>query len=534
MEKMKCILLMFLVSIGFTLFADDTLHCIANYELTPPMQEGSFMDIKNLGDINRDGFGDWAFVFHDENPFYPRDSVQIFFGSDTIDFTCDYTIQAHRIGNIGDINGDGREDIGYLKLYIENRYHVKDPQVFILYGGEDFDFVPDDSVTLVGGTAYQAQYSDLKRMYDFNGDDVSDLCVGLTFNTGAYITKRSAVSTLLPAEKIYMFLGNDSGTLSDTADAIFQPPGADSLGSYYWGNYYSVWNLNQDQYFDLIVTFCDAESYISGPENRKYITYVYYGNPDPDSMKQSVDTLFYGKIEAMICENYWDQVLKFIINERDSSGADLGYYYGGINYPQGNYQKVDHINSSPGLLDGNQIDDWCIYNDDFEGTYGEGFLSDNWEHFYLPSDMKPQTNRVEMNYLGNICGDGYHKLLIAEALPSDAGSYNFGGYNIYCYSFNKVLTGTTSLKPITFTLHQNYPNPLNPTTTISYELPESQNITLQIFDITGRLVETLYIGYKEAGHWEQTWNADNHSSGVYIYSLQIGDRSISKKMVVLK
>lgn len=88
--------------------------------------------------------------------------------------------------------------------------------------------------------------------------------------------------------------------------------------------------------------------------------------------------------------------------------------------------------------------------------------------------------------------------------------------------------------PRTSRLNQNYPNPLNPTTTISYDLPEAQNIALQIFDITGRLVETLYNGYKEAGHWDVTWNASDQSSGVYIYRLQVGDQSFSKKMVVLK
>jgi hypothetical protein len=102
-------------------------------------------------------------------------------------------------------------------------------------------------------------------------------------------------------------------------------------------------------------------------------------------------------------------------------------------------------------------------------------------------------------------------------------------------SSGEVLVGVKDITtPADFTLSQNYPNPLNPTTMISYELPEAQNISLQIFDITGRLVETLYNGYKEAGHWDVTWNASDQSSGVYIYRLQVGDQSFSKKMVVLK
>jgi len=85
-----------------------------------------------------------------------------------------------------------------------------------------------------------------------------------------------------------------------------------------------------------------------------------------------------------------------------------------------------------------------------------------------------------------------------------------------------------------YILGDNYPNPFNPTTTISYELPEAQNIKLQVFDITGRLVETLYEGFKEAGHWDVTWNAGDQSSGIYIYRLQVDDKHISRKMLLIK
>ena len=78
---------------------------------------------------------------------------------------------------------------------------------------------------------------------------------------------------------------------------------------------------------------------------------------------------------------------------------------------------------------------------------------------------------------------------------------------IYKLSLSNSSSNNFIYSPKIFTLHQNYPNPLNPTTTIGYELPESQNIKLQVFDITGRLVETLYNGHKEAGHWEDIWDA---------------------------
>lgn len=102
-------------------------------------------------------------------------------------------------------------------------------------------------------------------------------------------------------------------------------------------------------------------------------------------------------------------------------------------------------------------------------------------------------------------------------------------------SSGEVLVGVKDIKtPADFTLSQNYPNPLNPTTTISYDLPESQDIKLQVFDITGRLVETLVNGHKEAGHWDATWDASDQSSGIYIYTLKYGEKLISRKMLLIK
>ncbi|MDZ7796034.1 MAG: T9SS type A sorting domain-containing protein [Candidatus Marinimicrobia bacterium] len=138
------------------------------------------------------------------------------------------------------------------------------------------------------------------------------------------------------------------------------------------------------------------------------------------------------------------------------------------------------------------------------------------------------SDNIKMNFLGNICGDGYDKLLIAEK----TGPNN--PYQIYCYSYNEVLTSTEPVVSSSFSLSQNYPNPANPTTTISYEIPEAQNIKLQIFDISGRLVETLYSGYKETGYWQTKWNAGNQSSGIYIYRLEYGNKHISRKMLLLK
>jgi hypothetical protein len=89
------------------------------------------------------------------------------------------------------------------------------------------------------------------------------------------------------------------------------------------------------------------------------------------------------------------------------------------------------------------------------------------------------------------------------------------------------------------TLDQNYPNPFNPTTTISFVLPERAHVDLSVFTVDGKLIKTLVNQPLTDGFNEATWNGTDAkgvsvSSGVYLYRLQAGKKSITKKMVLLK
>ena len=93
--------------------------------------------------------------------------------------------------------------------------------------------------------------------------------------------------------------------------------------------------------------------------------------------------------------------------------------------------------------------------------------------------------------------------------------------------------------PERFALHQNFPNPFNPTTKINYALPRDAHVRLVIYDLRGRLVTTLVDEYQTAGYKNSEWNAtiDNGlkaSAGLYIYSLQVENFRGSRKFVLLK
>ena len=88
--------------------------------------------------------------------------------------------------------------------------------------------------------------------------------------------------------------------------------------------------------------------------------------------------------------------------------------------------------------------------------------------------------------------------------------------------------------PRVFILSQNYPNPFNASTIIQYRLPEGSSVTIDIYDILGRSVETLVQGEQPAGYHQVIWNADEASSGFYFYRIQAGEHVETRRMVLLK
>ena len=83
-------------------------------------------------------------------------------------------------------------------------------------------------------------------------------------------------------------------------------------------------------------------------------------------------------------------------------------------------------------------------------------------------------------------------------------------------------------------LHQNYPNPYNPTTIISYDISAASEVTLEIFDVLGHKVDFLNLGRQSAGNHSFEYSAGQLPSGIYFYRLQAGEFSDMKKMVLMK
>ncbi|PAU95707.1 hypothetical protein CK503_01205 [Aliifodinibius salipaludis] len=88
--------------------------------------------------------------------------------------------------------------------------------------------------------------------------------------------------------------------------------------------------------------------------------------------------------------------------------------------------------------------------------------------------------------------------------------------------------------PESVKLNPNYPNPFNPTTTIPYEITEDMEVKLTIWNMIGQKVATLVDGMVEAGTHEETWNASNMPSGIYIARFEVGNEVFTRKMTLIK
>ena len=103
----------------------------------------------------------------------------------------------------------------------------------------------------------------------------------------------------------------------------------------------------------------------------------------------------------------------------------------------------------------------------------------------------------------------------------------------------EFLSTETKGMPTEFALHENYPNPFNPSTTLRFDLPELSDVNVIIYNMIGQKVKTYNMQNISAGHHSIKWNATNDlgdpvSAGVYLYQLQAKDFVNTRKMILLK
>ncbi len=152
----------------------------------------------------------------------------------------------------------------------------------------------------------------------------------------------------------------------------------------------------------------------------------------------------------------------------------------------------------------------------------ERLSSDLWVNIGFVSGNGTTTSSNQYSFIDKspLSGVSYYRL---KQMDFD-GSFTYS--NEIEITFNGVVSD--------FLLEQNFPNPFNPTTKISWQSAAGSHQTLKVFDVLGNEVAVLVDEFREAGNHRITFNASGLASGIYYYTLKAGDLSQTKKMVLIQ
>lgn len=128
----------------------------------------------------------------------------------------------------------------------------------------------------------------------------------------------------------------------------------------------------------------------------------------------------------------------------------------------------------------------------------------------------------------------YTGAVTSSFVPKDIQDYHNKVESLLSGDWIFDSNSSTYLTPASYSLKPNFPNPFNPSTTISYTLPASGEISLTVYDISGREIARLYDGYHSAGSYKAVFDGGNLPSGVYFARLTARDFTQTQKMLLLK
>ena len=146
-------------------------------------------------------------------------------------------------------------------------------------------------------------------------------------------------------------------------------------------------------------------------------------------------------------------------------------------------------------------------------------------------------------FLEGILGGGYWEILT----PQIGVVYYWYGTDYSAYEQRELVSafvdgiqyGTICVKEqkqstLPFEIHCSYPNPFNPSTTITYTIAKTGNAILEVFNVLGQKVDTLFDGYRETGTYSIRWDASRQANGIYIVVMKAGGITKTEKMMLVK
>lgn len=482
------------------------------------------------GDLNHDGYDDVIIgaPFSDAGGA-GTGSVYLCLGGDNMTTTTkrvvigqtEYGYLGTSVSCIGDVNGDGSPDViigsqgGQARLYLH---------LFLNY----FEDHPAD-FTFSDGKLGSGFGNSVSSAGDFNRDGHDDFVIG------AHCDNTKGTQT----GRAYIYFGGPfMGTIPEiTLDGETE---FDNFGT----SVAHAGDVNNDGFSDIVVSAPGYE--VNGEKVGR--VYVYYGNhvldSEPDVIITGNSPQSIGPSIAHAGDVNNDGYDDIIVGAPYYGAAPGGFshvyiYHGGAdmdNEPDLIIEKGFGFGAAvcrAGDLNGDGYGDVMIGDGGRVYVYHGGVEMDMVPDIILESEAASSGFGSSLSLAGDINKDGCTDLLIGAPEHSAVGAYNG---RAYIYSGKTLSTGTTPNPTVTksFMLLQNYPNPVNPTTTIRFELAKAGHVTLKVFDLLGREVRMLLDEDRPAGHHSVVFQADGLASGVYVCSLQVPGLLQYRKMVVLR
>ncbi len=475
-------------------------------------------DVYALSDQNNDGYDE--IMIYDCN----RKELLVFFGGSPMDTTPDIIIPLGILPSVTaiDLNDDGKEDIT-----ITDYFPIR--KIKIYWGGSQLDSIPD--LVFSPPSEHSGTLFNIK---DFNGDGRDELVVYGTFpdsnnkqygryyfyNTEDqfdtiphYVISGDSINKirLSPFGFSSGDLNGDGKTDLTIYGRIGEQPPYSFFRNFYMGN--ESWDLIEDQVF-----YQDEHSFVL--DEMRIIEDINGDNKDDILIKA------YGNVYPF----YWDNSI----------------LYG--SFPVDTLQDVGLNTQNEALAEGTEARVGDVNGDGFNDIFIQTLAGYPDVKLWLGSSTMYELPAKEWEGtsagfgrviagVGDVNGDDVNDIAISEIhFGTPTPNCNLGKIYIFMGDTSVVTTVDEEglIKPGSFELYQNHPNPFNSSTIITYTIAERSFVNLTVYDILGGEVTTLVRENKPSGKYSVEFNASNLPSGIYFYRIVSGNFTATKKLIFLK
>jgi hypothetical protein len=532
---MKVILILFIVLYVFHLYPQNYMELMTELTGEHPNSEFGF-HVESL-DFNGDSIDDLvigAYKWDPEYPGYPAQSrpwgrIYFYFGSevgfgesvDLIIASCDTLIRigAH-LQNLGDMNADSLDELGYRSFYYDLDENVGYSRAHILLGNNDNNISPSFTYVFTS-EEYDLEHPPLlKWLGDINGDGYDD--------AGVIMSEYSTQG--IESANVYLIYGNH-----------FELVHLCTFESTYT-NIQGIGDINIDGYYDFVIGTSQDDTY----QNLLYLGNTTFIDSLPDFILNEClpNSNLYFPGGYPIGDWNGDGLDDFIGNY-NSDG--IGIWYGSESLEM--FPSM-HL-SWGGFLDFNN-DFGDLNNDGFSDFVIGNHVNSGYSKFYLGNqngtcdlqiDGENDVNAGWAIAIGDFNNDGFDDTAIGgPGLGTTSGVNDCWCGKVYVYAGNPDLEEADPnilneekiiiLSECNFSV---YPNPFNPTTTISFYLNEAADISLDLYNVRGQLINTIVKGRFNRGQNGILFNDEELNSGIYFINLIINNkRMLSEKVIFLK